>query len=234
MTRVSMGLAVVGALLLTPWAAAAAEPEFTSSRDGKRATMTLKTGGLTVIQTLSPAVLHFEVARAGDRVRVTGDLDGRVTVERAGTRRVVSMRGDQDGRRAIHALVSDSSALAEFEALMQSPWARSSRDAVFFVSTREWLRVVQGESFDIAQMLATAAPAATPAGIRLIGQRSPAQCWDTYAQDVVKFTYDLQACLSQAAANWWNPLHTAWCAYEYNLKSSLSAFWLLDCYRVPT
>jgi hypothetical protein len=100
-----------------------------------------------------------------------------------------------------------------------------------FVSTREVLRVLQGGTPNIAAMAMR--PTSAPATLILARQRmSPSQCWDTYSRDVTKFTYDLQVCISWVDANWWNPLHLAWCAYEYNLKSSLSAIWLLDCYGV--
>jgi hypothetical protein len=104
--------------------------------------------------------------------------------------------------------------------------------AALFTPTREWIRALQGVDVSVAQMAAAASmPQASivPARQRL----SPSQCWDTYSRDVVKFTYDLQSCLASLSGNWWNPLHTAWCAYEYNLKSSLAGIWLLDCYGVP-
>ena len=232
MTRVLMGVA----MLL--WAGSASpvmasnDPDIRVVREAGGATITLRAGTLRVTQTLSRAALQIEIAQEDDVMRFAGDLEGRVSIERGGRRHSFLMRtGGREDQMAFNNLANASRALAAFDTLLQSPWGRTAPAARAFSSTRELIRVVQGEAGTVGQM---SAPPPAMASLAPVKQRlSPSQCWDTYARDVTKFTYDLQSCLGAVYANWWNPLHTAWCAYEYNLKSSLAAIWLLDCYGVP-
>jgi hypothetical protein len=115
--------------------------------------------------------------------------------------------------------------------LLQSSWTRSAEVATVFKSAREVIRVLQADHNVVERVVAkrpTVAYSIVP-----VLQRTPSQCWDAYTRDVVHFTYELQSCLNSASYAWWNPLATGFCAYEYNLKSSLAAIWLLDCYGVP-
>jgi hypothetical protein len=233
MTRVLMGMAAVWTVAVMPaWANA---PDIKATREGRSAaTITLRHGALTVTQRLSDTRLDLHVVQGDDSVELSADLAGRVAIARADARRAFEVRrATRDDQAAFKNIVSESSALSAFETMMQSSWARTDAAAPFR-STRELIRVLQGDYNAVDYMAATRVTPATPmASIVFARQRlSPSQCWDTYAQDVVKFTYDLQSCLSQVIGNWWNPLHTAWCSYEYNLKSSLASIWLLDCYGV--
>jgi hypothetical protein len=238
MTRVLIGIATAW-LLASPALASAAEPEIKTLRNGERATITLRDGGLTVIQRVTRTAVNLELVHADDIVQFSGDLDGRVAFVRGSKSRAYAVRtAIGDDRTATNALLAGSAALAAFDALLQSPWAQTAEAAVLFKSTREVIRVLQGEP-GIADLLA-ARPAMAPAvaspvaSIVPVRQRmTPSQCWDSYARDVIHFTYELQSCLNSASYSWWNPLATGWCAYEYNLKSSLASIWLLDCYGVP-
>jgi hypothetical protein len=236
MTRVVTGVVVAWTMMLAPAAARAAEPKIATVRDSDRATITLRMGALTVTETLTRTAVSLRLVHEDDSVRFAGDLDGQVVVERGGTSRHLSLRrAEADDYAAINALLAGSSALRAFDTLLQSAWARSSESAALFKSTREVIRVLQGEPLakvGAAAITPVAAPAASLVPVR---QRpSPSQCWDTYARDVIHFTYELQSCLNSASYQWWNPLATAWCAYEYNLKSSLASIWLLDCFGVSS
>ena len=59
----------------------------------------------------------------------------------------------------------------------------------------------------------------------------PSDCWDPYARDVVQYTYDLEACVAEARDSWL-PWALGWCAYEYDIKTSLAFMWLLNCYSL--
>jgi hypothetical protein len=218
---------------LSPAWANSSEPLVSTMREADRAVITLRAGDLTVTQTITRTAVDVRFVQGRDAIRFSGDLDGRVVVERGDQRRAFALRtASPEDQIAINAIAAESAAFAAFDALMQSDWARTAEMAALFTPTREWIRALQGANATVAEMAAAASmPQASivPARQRL----SPSQCWDTYSRDVVKFTYDLQSCLASLSANWWNPLHTAWCAYEYNLKSSLASIWLLDCYGVP-
>jgi hypothetical protein len=205
----------------------------TATRDGRdAATITLRDGALTIVQHLTETALDLRLTQGEDDVRLVADLSGRVVVSGGGQHRAFLVRSaTEDDVRVVRGIVERSAALAAFDRLLQSPWAATNA-AVAFRSTRALIRVLEGD--DNAIVEAPAPRVAPRTAIVLARQRlSPSQCWDTYSRDVVKFTYDLQSCLSQTSANWWNPLHVAWCSYEYNLKSSLASIWLLDCYGVP-
>jgi hypothetical protein len=234
MTRVVMGVVMAAMVSVVPAQASVGEPDVRTWRDGDRATITLRSGALRITQMLTRSALRLEIAHDRDVLRLSGDLEGRVSVERNGQRLAFAMRtATADDHAALNTMVTPSTALQSFDALLASAWGRTAPAARLFVSAREVLRVLQGDSKDAVARMMTPPPTAS-ATLMLARQRlSPAQCWDTYARDVTKFTYDLQSCLAQVNANWWNPLHVAWCSYEYNLKSSLAAIWLLDCYGVP-
>jgi hypothetical protein len=238
MTRVLTGLAMAWLTALTP-AFAGVDPTIKMTRGADRATVTLVTETLSVTETLTRTALDIQLVQGDDQLRVYCDLDGRVLVERgerakqATERRTMSMRTAQQSERSlVTALLAESPALANFDGLMQSSWARSSEAAAVLKPARELIRVLQGDFQSIAAM-ASARPLASTVSLVRVAQRSPSQCWDTYARDVIHFTYELQSCLNSASYSWWNPLATGWCAYEYNLKSSLASIWLLDCYGVP-
>jgi hypothetical protein len=221
-------------LSTSPAVAGTAKPEIKTTRHRDGATVVVQAGALTVTQTLTRAAVDLRLALDEDTVQFSADLEGRVLIRRQGAHRAFSVRSaTHEDQATLNATLAGSPALAMFDALLRSEWARSSEVATLLQSTREVLRVVQGDYQSIDSLLAASS---TPARVSLIAARqrmSPSQCWETYNRDVVYFTYQLQWCLGSVSSQWWNPLATAWCAYEYNLKSSLAAVWLLDCYGVP-
>lgn len=232
MTRVLIGVVMAWAMTVAPALAGVSEPTVKTLRDGNRATITLRAGGLTVTQILTQSVVDIQLGEGHDTLRVTGDLEGRVIVERRGQRHTFSMRAAQAADQvALNAMLSGSPALSAFDRVLQSSWGQSHRAAAMFKSSRELIRVLQGDYRSVTSLAAP--PVASTALVRVAQRLSPSQCWDTYARDVIHFTYELQSCLNSASYQWWNPLATGWCAYEYNLKSSLAGIWLLDCYGVP-
>ena len=236
MARRLLGMAAVWGVALSAGTAQAGEPHLKTSRSGDQATITLRAGGLTVTQTLTPSAALLRVEVDGDAVQFAGDLDGRVTLERGRTRRTFMVRtASSEDKASVQAMLADSPALRAFDRLLQSAWARTAESATPFKTTRAALRALEGDNQVGNQLVnAVSSTGPTTASLGRVRQRlSPSQCWDTYAKDVVHFTYELQSCLGSVGAQWWNPFATAWCAYEYNLKSSLASVWLLDCYGVP-
>ena len=232
MTRVLMAIPMAWMLTVSPAVAIASDPEIKIVRDGSRAIVTVQAGTFTLMQTLTRTAVDLRLAEGADILRLSADLDGRVVVTRGHQKRVFTMQSaTSEDQASLGAMLSDSPALAAFDRLLQSSWGQTSK-AALFTSTREVLRVLQGD-YRSDTVTAAARPVTPSMTLLRVGQRSPSQCWDTYARDVIHFTYELQSCLNSASYQWWNPLATAWCSYEYNLKSSLSAVWLLDCYGVP-
>ena len=233
MTRLLIGVVMIWLIGVTPATAGPQAPELTTRRENGGATVTLTAGALTVTQTLTRSSVALKLVHLGDVLHFSGDLDGRVVVMRGGRQRAFSLRSAlREDQEVLNDILSGSPALAAFDALLDSPWARTAETAAVFRSTREVIRVVQGDESAVMQM-ASRRPLATTAIIPARQRLSPSQCWNTYSRDVIHFTYELQSCLNSASYAWWNPLATAWCAYEYNLKSSLASVWLLDCYGVP-
>ena len=204
------------------------KPGLKATRDRDGATVMVHAGGLTVTQTLSRTAVALRLVAQGDELVFIAELSGRVSVARSGERRSFSVKtSTADDQAALRRMLAGSPALNAFDVLLQSSWGQSAEAAAIFRSTREVIRVLQGEHQSI-EAFAAARPL-TSSIVRVRQRPSPSQCWDTYSRDVVHFTYELQGCLYSVASQWWNPLATAWCAYEYNLKSSLAAVWLLDC-----
>ena len=229
MTRVVVAMAAVS-MLMTTTAAASTQPEINVNRSGEARTVTLRAGDLEVTQTLGSRRLDLQLRSGDDEVTFTADLDGRVAIRRGDAQATFSVRSatEQDQAR-LNALIGNSPALVAFDELIESGWAQQAEVATVFRTAREVLRVLQTDHRTI-EPIVWSRPLSTPTVMRVAQRLSPAQCWSTYNRDVVYFTYQLQSCLAGVGAQWWNPLATAWCGYEYNLKSSLAAVWLLDCY----
>lgn len=232
MTRSLVGMAAATLVAFSPVTVSAhTHPQITVSREKDQATIVLERGDLTVTQTLAGETVDLRLVQGADHVRLTADLEGRVRMERGERQHQFSMRtATPADQAAITALLAGSAAVPSFDAVMQSEWARTTKAAQLFTSARALLGVLQGDYQPVARM---AAAVSTPAPTLMFARQrmSPSQCWDTYSRDVVYFTYELQRCMVEASYSL-NPLRSAWCAYEYNLKSSLSAFWLLDCYGI--
>jgi hypothetical protein len=229
MTRVLIGLVAMWGLAIAPAFAASRNPEITVVRDGETRTVTLRAAGLLTTQTLTPTRVNVRIATPEDEVQFVADLSGRVSVQRAGQRHAFGVRSaTHEDHRTFTRILANSQALTAFDALMESAWG-STEVATVFRSARVVMRTLQTDY--TAMEFVTASRAISNPSIVPVRQRlGPSQCWNTYSRDVVLFTHELEYCLGSVSSQWWNPLATAWCAYEYNVKSSLAGIWLLDCF----
>lgn len=229
MNGMVIGVGVVAWLAASPtWATA--EPDSTpqikvSHASGKK-TVTLTVDRLRVSQRVSRSTFALTIAEGADVIHFSGDTAGLVVVQRAGqTVRFGLRTATPADVTAASSLLAASPALARFERFVESPWAKSTRGAAVFVSAHAMLSAVQGRASGV-QRIVRSMSSGTATGIRRVD--SPEGCWNTYQADVIGYTYQLEACLADAS-NSWNPLATAWCAYEYDLKAMLAFMWLLDC-----
>ena len=230
MTRVVVMMAAVWTLVAGTVYANGNEPDIKVVRSRDSRVVTLRAGTLGITQTLGPRQLEVQLLDGEDEVVFIADLDGRVEVRRGNAQRSFSVRSATEQDQAgVNAMLAESPALQAFDDLLSSSWAQHADVATVFKTAREVLRVLQTDHRGI-EPIASTRPVSNPMLLRVRQRLSPAQCWDTYSRDVIYFTYQLQSCLAGVGAQWWNPLATAWCGYEYNLKSSLAAVWLLDCY----
>lgn len=230
MTRSLIGVVMGVALIATPVATAAQSvPEVKATRQKTGATITLKAGRLQVVQRLGADAFDLRLTDKGDDVRLTGNLAGRVSVQRGARRHAFSMRtaGAAD-QAAIQALLADSTALRGFDAVMNTPWARTQR-AVAFRSANAMLALFRGDYRPTTALVASVAT--RKEGIVPVRRDGPDACWSAYSHDVVRYTYDLEACVAEARDSW-IPWALGWCAYEYDLKASLAFVWMLDCYSL--
>jgi hypothetical protein len=231
MTGVLIGLAAVWAMASGPALAAGPNPEIRVVRDGETRTVTLRAAGLLATQRLTPSRVELRLATDRDELQFVADLSGRVSVQRGAERHTFAVRtATHESHQALTRILADSQALAAFDALMDSPWGATEIAAVF-KSARQVMRTLQ--TTNTALELMAVSPPTTHASIVPVRQRlGPSQCWNTYSRDVVLFTHELEYCLGSVSSQWWNPVATAWCAYEYNIKTSLAGIWLLDCFGV--
>lgn len=216
------------ALLAFPALAAAQdEPRVKATRDQQQTTITLQSGSLRVVEKLTATMVDLQLIEGTDSVRFTGDLAGRVSVQRGGARRTLSVRTASAAEQAaVGALLAGSAALRRFDALMATPWGRSARPAGAFRSVHALVALFRGDYRPTAVVAAMASPRVSLVPARRDG---PDACWTAYTHTVVQYTYDLESCVGEAS-NSWNPFHLAWCAYEYDIKTSLAFAWMLDCY----
>jgi hypothetical protein len=228
MVRLAFTLAVVAIATI---ARAEGQPQVAAKRQGAQATITLRADALSVVQTLTRDRVVVRLIAGADLIEVSGDLNGRVTVQRAGQRHVFSVRtATAADAAAVSELLNASPAVQQFDRLMQSSWAQSARTATPFRSAHALLAVFRGDRQPILSLATT--PATPASSITFVRRRGPDACWSAYSRDVVQYTYDLEACVEEARHSWWLG-HLAWCAYEYNIKTGLAMVWLLDCYGVP-
>src|SRR5687768_4449339 len=137
MRRLVAGLAVT-VVFGTGGHAAYAEtmPRITVTRTEGHVAVSMQKDRLTVTQTLTPRTFNLIVAQDGDRVRLAGDADGLVTVERNGTGYRFFVRGPGGiDTRAVQALFTGSAALHQFDRLMGSSWVRTEQRAWVFVAS---------------------------------------------------------------------------------------------------
>lgn len=228
MTRVVFGMALAAALVVVPALAwAQGDPRVKASRGRDHGTISMQAGKLSVTQKLTRTALDLQLAEGGDVLRLTGDLEGNVVIERGAVRHAFSMRtGGADDQRIVLALLADSAPLRSFDALMRTAWGRSSRAATVFRSAHSLLALFRGDERPVQALTALApAPVASIVPVRRDG---PSACWTTYTLDVVRYTYQLESCVDESRNSYFM-FHLAWCAYEYDIKTSLALMWLLDC-----
>jgi hypothetical protein len=195
------------------------------------AIITLEYGDFRMTQTFSGKTVDMHLSGDGDQLRLTSDLDGNIALERNGNGHRFSMRAATPADRdAVVRLLSGATVIARLDDVLRTEWAQTTNAAAVVASARALIGILEGNVEPVARMAADVrSRAQAPAVIRARSQQTPYGCWETYSQDVLQFTYDLEACLAEAADSW-NPLRTAWCAYEYNLKASFAFVWLTDCF----
>jgi hypothetical protein len=145
-----------------------------------------------------------------------------------GVRHAFSLRsGTEADQTAVIALLAQSTAIKSFDSVMRSAWATSAKPAVVFRAAHSLIGALRGQDRAVAALFRTGV--ATPrASIVPVRRDGPAACWDSYTRDVIRYTFELEGCIDEADDSIF-PLHLAWCAYEYNIKTSLALMWLLDC-----
>jgi hypothetical protein len=235
MTRSVVGvaaMAMVAAMTVAPDVSqaqtSADRPRLEITRGDGRVTISARARDLTVTQTLRPVGFDLRIVLGRDLVRVNGDTAGRVRVERTGRSLALSMAGATVEQAAeVRSLLAGSTALAAFDALVASEWARTTREAVVFHSAHAIVALLRGDQRPL-QAFVRRVKAGREVRLIAIGQMTAHECWRSYERDVLRYTYELEICLADAS-NSLNPLTSAWCAYEYNLKTTLAFIWLLDC-----
>jgi hypothetical protein len=232
MVRSWTGVAVMLVAVMGTSSVAAGEqattPRVSVTRGADKVTLTARTQTVRVSQTLTPKSFDLVVSDGRDSAQITGDIEGRVTVRRAGQTMTLALR-DATLREAeaVRALLRGSTALARLRQLAASPWARSHKDGVVFVSAQAMVAVLEGDQAPIRAVVHQFQTSHEPQIVR-VRQRTASDCWRAYEQDALSYTYELEACMAEASYSL-NPLRGAWCAYSYNLKASLAFVWLLDC-----
>ncbi len=232
MTRSLVGIAAAAMVTLLPTVIAAQparDPRLTVTRgEGQgQVTIEVKAASLVVAQKLTPTTFDLQVRDGRDAARFTGDIHGRVRIERGGRTLALSMADSTPDDVAARSMLAGSVALQRFDRLMASEWARSTREAVVFVSAHAIVALFQGNAAPLQAVVRRLRAGAQP-HLMTVAQLSSSQCWKAYEQDVLGLTYDLEACLQEASSSL-NPLTSAWCAYSFNLRATLAFIWLLDC-----
>jgi hypothetical protein len=231
MARSFVGItAATMVMACSTWAAAQpmTNPRVTSSRSDGRVTMVAMTDAVRVSQTITATGFDLIVNDGRDTARIIGDVHGRVRVERGG--RAVSMTlqtSTVEDAAAARDVLTGSSALARFGEVVGTGWARSTKQALVFVSAHAMVALLQGNAVPLRAMAERIGTSREPQFVR-VRQMTASQCWRSYEQDVIGYTYELEKCLEEASYSL-NPLRSAWCAYSYNLKATLAFVWLLDC-----
>jgi hypothetical protein len=203
-----------------------AAPRVSVSRKSQSAVMALRAEQLIVSQTLKPGVVDVILSDGVDRVRVVSEIDGDVRIERAGRVRAFNVTSATAGdAAAAMALLGESPAVAAFEALLASPWGETRR-ALPFASSHALIALLQARTEPL-RVVVQRIRTSSSARIREAGMTA-GECWTAYERDAVRYTYELEQCIADAS-NSLNPLRVSWCAYSYNLKSTLAFIWLLDC-----
>lgn len=231
MSRLLVGMATLAILVSVPGVVSAGSttaPRVKIVRDVGAVTVSVQKDTLVVSQRLTPQAFDLTLARSDERVRFTGDVNGRVSVTRGRASHAFSMATLASGDlAAVRQIVSGSSALREFDHLMVSEWARTDKNAAVFASAHAIVALVQGKTMALRATVDRMGHAAEPR-LMTVARQSSGECWGLYTRDVVRATFDLEACLEEARSSL-NPFRTIWCSYSYNMRASLAFIWLLDC-----
>jgi hypothetical protein len=191
--------------------------------------MVARTDSVRVTQSMTSSGFDLIVSDGRDTARVVGDVHGRVRVERGGRSVTVLLQQATPAEaQAARAVLAGSTAIARFGEIVATGWARSTKEALVFVSAHAVVALLQGDAMPLRAMAHRLAASDEPTLVRVRQPRTAAECWRAYEVDVVGYTYELERCLEEARSSL-NPLRSAWCAYSYNLKTSLAFVWLLDC-----
>ncbi|MGQ0735080.1 MAG: hypothetical protein ACT4QD_15670 [Acidobacteriota bacterium] len=209
-------------------AQSAPDPHITVLRGDGQITMTVAVDALRIEQVLTPRSVAATFSEGADVVRIAATLGGLVRVERAGQTVTLAMRDFSAAQaQRVRALLSESRAVARFEQLANSDWASRTRSAAALSATHAVVALVQGNMQPLGRVAREGARLATPR-LQTVSQGSSSSCWTTYSRDVIQYTYELETCIRDASYSL-NPFAAAWCGYEYNVKTILAFYWLLDC-----
>lgn len=202
-------------------------PRVTTTRGKGAVTISARTESVRVSQTLTPTSFSLTMSDGRDAVEINGNTEGQVAVRRAGRTLALSMREATVPQvEAVRALLRDSSAIRRLGELAASPWGRSNKDALVFVSGHAMAALLQGHVGPVKAMARRFETDRGPTMRRV--QMTASGCWFAYQRDVLSYTYELEACIQESSSSL-NPLRSAWCAYSYNLKATLAFVWLMDC-----
>jgi hypothetical protein len=187
-------------------------------RDGE-AMLSLNSGDLNVMLTVARNAFQLRLRVPGDTVSFTADANGNVSVHRGTQVLRFSVRHYYGGEQAqMRDLLARSTAWRSFDSLMRTSWGTSSRPGLAFRPAHSMVWLLHG---DYRPLLAFASGNASPApAMRLVRN----DCDRAYARRVGEIYDELVSCLDT-----WNPLQTAWCAYEYNFKATWALFEYQAC-----
>ena len=231
-----VGLAAASLLLtLSTTAKAQQVPEYSVSRLQNKATLTMRSGDFRFEEVLSPTAFAFTIAYGGDRVQIAGDDRGALSVARGDRTHTLNMTVVDAGQlRELRVSLGRSPALRELERVAQAERAAESKYATFLLNAHALLSTVQGEMRATGDFIARAM-GQRAGGFKTVAERGSVRaddCWDGYVRSVLRYTYELEVCIGEARSRF-NPILTAWCGYEYNLKATLAGYRLLDCAGFP-
>jgi hypothetical protein len=229
-----LGLATAGFVLtLSTSATAQPAPQYAVSRQGDKARLTMRSGEFRFEQVLSPTAFAFTIESGRDRVQIVGDHRGELRVLRGDVTRALNMAIASDEQlRELRAWLDDSIALRELGRVASEERQAKSRYAAFVENAHALVRTLQGDLRATGDLIVQRM-ARRSAGFQTVAQsRRADECWDGYSRSVLRYTYELEACVNEARSRF-NPIITAWCGYEYNIKATLAGYWLLDCNGIP-
>jgi hypothetical protein len=219
MKQVLVGILTLVTCGISNMAAAQQVPQVTAEHRNGGALLSLNNGDLTVTQTIANNVVRLRLLARGDALLLTADAEGNVTLRRGKKAAGFSVRNSSAQEMAeVRKLFLGSKAWHAFDTLMRSSWASSSRKSAAFRPAHSMVWLLQGDYRPLLSLAGTVD--AIPRTIRLVRQ----DCDSAYASRIDEIWNELVSCLDT-----WNPLQTAWCAYEYNFKATWALFEYQAC-----